>query len=101
MVTEPLTALVLMAKLLVLAAELTLLTTEVTLLASPVGSVSLKLAPLTVLGPALLSTSTKFTVPPAVTLALLTVLLICSCAAGDTVMVRVEVQVRPSVAQLL
>jgi len=92
-VTEPFTALVLIAKLLVLAPELALLTTEVTLLASPVGRVSLKLAPLTVLPVVLLSTSVKLMVLPALTLPALAVLLMARPASGVTTTPAVPVTV--------
>jgi len=92
MVTVPLTALVLLAKLLTLAPVLALLCTLL-MLPRPLGKLSAKLASVTVLPVVLLSTSVKLMVLPALTLLALAVLLMARPASGVTTTPAVPVTV--------
>ena len=96
-VTEPLIAVRLAVKVLVVAPALTAVTTLVTV-PSPLGKVSMKLEPVAVLGPELLITKVKFTVPPAASVPELAVLtkVRLDCGVTETTVVPVpEVPVEP------
>ena len=89
-VTEPLSAVVLVAELSRLAPPLLALTTLLTV-PKPAGKVSMKLEPVAVLGPLLLITSVKLAVPAADTVLLAAVLTIVSATTGVTLTTAVPV----------
>ena len=97
-VTVPLRVLVPMLKLPVLAPPPVALTT-LAMVPSPVGRVSANVALVAVLGPALVITRLKVSVPPALGVAVLAVLLMPRSARTSTASVSADVQT-PSRAQL-